>query len=143
MQYALSVALVGLSLISLAACTSSSEVPDAADEAMLGRVCRATISAIMGRDSSTIEAVGFLNDYVETRYVRPEDDKVWFNRCKLNGNQVIWRTVDAAGPGTGLGRWRDSVEDEFISFEVVDDRKIKINQKFADGSQLTDLIEVN
>jgi hypothetical protein len=77
----------------------------------MGRVCRASIGAIMGRNPAIISAKIVAEDLVETKYTR-DDGTVWKNQCRFEPGRIVWRTVDAFGPGSGLGRWRD--EDELL-----------------------------
>lgn len=76
-----------------------------------GRVCRAAIAAVMGRDPSIIQVTSTSGDIVQTRYTR-DDGTVWKNQCRVEDGRVIWAAVDVNGPGTGPGRWRD--EDELL-----------------------------
>lgn len=88
--------------------------------AMQGKVCRAAIAAVMGRDPSIIRVTANEGGIVDTRYTR-DDGTVWKNRCRVEPGRVVWAAIDVNGPGTGAGRWR--TEDE-ITFT-------------ADGSQIT------
>ena len=80
--------------------------------------CRTTIAELNGREKRTMRVVADAGDTVRVRYTRPDDGTVWTNECKFERNRVIWRTVDAFGPGSGLGRWRDGPPDETITYSV-------------------------
>jgi hypothetical protein len=93
----------------------------------MGRVCRASIGAIMGRDPAIISAKSVAEDLVETKYTR-DDGTVWKNQCRFEPGRIVWRTVDAFGPGSGLGRWRD--EDEIL-FRVEGDGRVWIKHSMS------------
>ena len=69
-----------------------------------------------GQSPDIVEVVSTDADVVRLRYVRPSDGKVWSNDCRLSGNRMVWRMIDVNGPGTGPGRWRESVEDEVVTY---------------------------
>lgn len=71
------------------------------------------------------------------RYARPSDGKFWTTECRVSDNRVVWRTVDAFGPGSGYGRWRNDPQDEVFTYEVVD-TKVSITTRYTDGSESTD-----
>lgn len=89
-------------------------------------VCKAAIAAIMGRDPATIKATRGVDGVVETSYVRPGDGTRWSQRCRLEGDKVVW--------ASDTGRWRDSPADEVITFSVGPDRSVTIKQTYQDGS---------
>ena len=107
--------------------------PSHADEAQ-DQVCRATVSALFGRDVDTIKIVDRANGIVTTRYRRPDDGKLWTVRCRVRGNQVIWASE--------TGRWRDHPLDEKFTF-LRDDRKIVIRQTFSDNSSITETYAIS
>lgn len=67
-----------------------------------GRICRAAIASIFGRDPSIIRVLGQADGIVRVRYSRPDDGTVWTNECRVNASTVDWRAVDNGRPG----RWR-------------------------------------
>lgn len=99
----------------------------------MGRVCRASIGAIMGRDPAIISAKTVSDGLVETKYTR-DDGTVWKNQCRFEQGRVVWRTVDAFGPGSGLGRWRN--EDEIL-FRIEANGRIWIKQSMS-GSLISE-----
>lgn len=101
------------------------------------RVCRAAIADLNGHQPSLMKGVREDRDGVRIRYARPSDGKVWTNDCRLVGDRVMWRTVDAFGPGSGEGRWRSDPADEGVTFSVAGD-EITITTAFpgeAPGSE--------
>ena len=94
-------------------------------------VCRAAIGAIMGRDPTTIKITQVKDGIYYLTYTRPSDGTKWSQRCKIEGNQVIWASDE---PGK-TGRWRTHPADEKISFEAVQNGSVlRIRQQFPDGS---------
>lgn len=98
-----------------------------------GHLCRATIAVLMGRDVGIIRVDGERAGIANVSYVRPDDGTLWGYRCKLEGNRIIWATID--------GRWRDrSVHswDELIAFGInAKARGFAISMIDQDGSQRT------
>ncbi len=79
----------------------------------LQQICRATISTLMGRSPSIINVDRVDGDVVYVSYVRPDDGTGWANRCKLDGNTVIWATE--------TGRWRTHKADSVVTFSTSGD----------------------
>lgn len=81
----------------------------AARKTGIGRICRAAIATIMGRDPGTIRAAPAPDATtdrgmtVRTRYTRSSDGTVWRNECSVAGNRVLWAAIDADG---NVGRKR-------------------------------------
>ncbi|MFO1014520.1 MAG: hypothetical protein U1E50_12235 [Caulobacteraceae bacterium] len=121
---------------SKAATSASAAAAAGLSAAELGRVCRAAVAAINGRDPSIIRIVRSEEGMAYTEYARPDDGKIWKNRCRTDGDRVIWSTVDLDGPGTGPGRWRNDPADEIIRFKI-DGRAVTISQDFGDGSVIS------
>jgi hypothetical protein len=103
----------------------------------LGRVCRAAIASLNGRDPAIVKIERLELGVAYVRYARPGDGKVWKNRCKAFGDKVIWSTVDLDGPGTGPGRWRTHPADENVTFRFEGD-EIIITTAFGDGLGTSD-----
>lgn len=82
----------------------------------MGRVCRAAIATVMGRDPSIIRVTATNGNIVDVRYTR-DDGTVWSNRCRVESGRVTWAAIENGQPG----RWR--TEDN-ITFS-------------ADGDQIT------
>jgi hypothetical protein len=88
---------------------------------------QAAIVAMTGRDPKSVEVMRTEGEVIFLSYVRPSDGTRWNNRCKLQGDRVIW----ASEPS----RWRTDPRDEAIYFESgAGGRELKIIQRFADGS---------
>jgi hypothetical protein len=84
---------------------------------LLVSVCKAAIASSFGRSASIMKVVSKTGDIVRVRYNRPDDGKQWTNDCRVEGNRIIWRTVDAF-PGDGPGIWRTRPDDDVLTFEV-------------------------
>ncbi len=92
------------------------------DKADQERVCRAAIADMNGHPPRIVRVVNSSKGVVRVRYTRPSDGKVWTNDCRVEGDRVVWRTVDAFGRGSGLGRWRTHPADEVITYTIADDQ---------------------
>lgn len=101
-------------------------------DAELGRICRATVAATMGRPVEIISVDRSSGGEADVRYTREEDRSVWKTRCRIDGDRVTWRGIDAFGPGSGLGRWRDGPYDSRITVAIFETR-IRITETFEDG----------
>lgn len=82
---------------------------------LAGRVCRATIAALMGRDPGIIRVTSNTPKHTDVRYTR-DDGKAWQQRCRVEPGRVVWAGIDEAGR---VGRWRD--EDQ-ITYNVEGDK---------------------
>ena len=87
----------------------------------LGRVCRATIASLMGRSPSIIHVDRIEDRVAYTSYRRPGDRKLWRNACMAGERRVIWAAVEGSGSAAGIGRWRMSDADEFLTYELKGD----------------------
>lgn len=97
----------------------------------LGHLCRATISMIMGRPISIIRVDSLSARLAHVSYTRPDDGGLWQQKCKTDGNHVVWGAPD--------GRWRDMYDWEermIFSFKEQGERLV-INQRHPDGSGQT------
>lgn len=92
------------------------------------QICRATIGAVMGRDPQIIKVSGVDSGIIYVSYSRPDDGTLWEQRCRIDGQKVIWATK--------AGRWRELPVDEVITYSVAG-ASLTINRKFADGSTST------
>ena len=66
-----------------------------------GRVCKAAIAVLNGRDPSIMRVIKDEAGLTRVRYTR-DDGTVWTNECRVEPDRVSWRIVDSGGPG----RWR-------------------------------------
>lgn len=101
----------------------------ALSEADQARVCRAAIADMNGHPPSIVRVISQREGIAQLRYRRPADGKAWTNECRVDGDRVIWRTVDAFGPGSGLGRWRTHAADETVQFSI-DGSRVTITTTF-------------
>lgn len=92
------------------------------------QICRATIGAVMGRDPKIIKVSKVESGIIHVSYSRPDDGTIWEQRCRIEGQKVIWATE--------TGRWREHPLDEVITYAVTG-ASLTITQKFTDGSAST------
>lgn len=71
-------------------------------------VARFAISSIMSQPSKTIKVKND-NGLYFVSYVRKSDSKKFDYKIKIDGESIVWASLD--------GRWRDSEYDEKIDFE--------------------------
>nr|WP_315025435.1 hypothetical protein [Brevundimonas diminuta] len=99
-----------------------------------GRVCRAAIASLNGRDPAIIRVISTNAGIHRVRY-RRDDGTVWTNECRVGNGTAEWRAVMDGQPG----RWRN---EDTIRF-TVDGSTINI-QTFMGGEPVTnDTYEVN
>jgi hypothetical protein len=108
-------------------------VVTAVSDADLGRVCRAAVAALNGGNPAIIKVERVEDGIANVGYARPSDGKVWKNRCRIEGDRLIWASVDLNGPGTGPGRWRTEAEDEVVTY-AIEGETVKVRIAFSDGS---------
>jgi hypothetical protein len=96
-------------------------------------VCRAAIATLGLRDPKTVNVSKHEGDVAHLGYRRESDGKWWFQRCKLEGNQVIWAWDEIQWQNTG--RWRTHPNDGKVLFEVDAASGIKIILEHGDGSK--------
>lgn len=92
-----------------------------------GRVCRAAIASLMGRDPSIIRVISASGGIHRVRYTR-DDGTVWTNECRVGNGTAEWRAFDNGQPG----RWRN---EDTIRF-TLDGSTINI-QSFMSGELVT------
>jgi hypothetical protein len=120
---------------------SKAQPPSSSDELQAASIpdsdrsdfCRAAVAAVMGREFQRVDFIGPSGEYPVVGYVRANDGKSFRYACKFDGSRVIWASFDANGPGSDLGRWRESAEDEVVSI-IVDGSALVVTQSFSDGS---------
>jgi hypothetical protein len=88
-------------------------------------VAKFAISTIMFQPTKIISATKSENNHIIS-YTRRDDGKKFTYKVRIEGNKIIWANID--------GRWRDSPEDEKITF-IENGNKLKIIQQFSDGSK--------
>lgn len=97
-------------------------------------VCKAAVAQMFGHSPSIMKATG--DELIRVTYRRPDDGKTFSNECKLEGDRIVWRSVDAT-PGAGLGPWRTREGDDDLRFRV-DGKNVKITTTYSDGSVVTE-----
>lgn len=107
----------------------------------LARVCRAAIAAMNGHKPRIMKVMSNKDGVVRIRYARPSDGELWKNDCRVSGNQVEWRPVDADGPGSGESRWRSSDYGEKVTFEIKGP-KVEITTHYPDSAPETEGFEL-
>jgi hypothetical protein len=96
--------------------------------ALLASICKAGIAETFGHSPSIMKVLSNEGGIVRIRYNRPDDGKRWTNDCRVEGNRIIWRTVDAF-PGDGPGIWRTRPSDEILTFEIKG-KRIVLNTEY-------------
>ncbi|UOO89158.1 hypothetical protein LVJ82_17205 [Vitreoscilla massiliensis] len=91
-------------------------------------ICKATNAILFGRDVKIMKVANEKDLIIY--YLRPNDNSKWSNQCKIEGNSIVWRSVQ---PDGSFGRWRTDAEDEKLSF-VIEGDKITITKQYSDGS---------
>lgn len=103
-------------------------------------LCKAAISAQFSKPIKIIKTskTGVIN---ELYYIRPDDGKKWRYACQLDGENIVWATIDIDGTGSNdIGRWRNNYSggDAKITYEVNPTNKnLSIHMVYSDGSGTT------
>ncbi|MDO9607395.1 MAG: hypothetical protein Q7J26_02630 [Brevundimonas sp.] len=92
-----------------------------------GRVCRAVVASLNGRQPDIIRVISNEGDQYRVRYTR-DDGTVWTNDCIVGNGTAQWRMVENGQPG----RWRN---EDTINF-TVNGEKIDV-QTFMNGEPIT------
>ena len=144
-------ALPVLALLALAACERTSapvteaekvsavnpasdaeaSVPVVLSAANLRRVCQAGLAAIHGQDASAIEIEGLEGQVVNASWRAPVDGGRRRAQCRVEGDLVTWKQVDAAT--AEQNRWMNRSGDPVTRF-VLDGDAITINTTLPDGA---------
>lgn len=80
-------------------------------------VCKAGIAKLFGQLASTIKVEKQGAGIVHMSYRRKFDGTRWENDCKLDGDRIMWRAVDAF-PGSGPGRSRDDPANGVLTYKL-------------------------
>jgi hypothetical protein len=102
-----------------------------------GRVCKASVAKLMGRDPSIMSVHHLGGGITRVSYNRPDDGKRWVSDCRVEGDTVVWADVEN---GTRQ-RWRTHPMDEKIAYSMHDET-IRICETFSDGSMSSEDVKV-
>jgi hypothetical protein len=97
-------------------------------------ICRAGIAAEFGRDPKIMTAKTIDSGLMRVSYRRPDDRTLWKSDCRIEGDRIVWRTVDAS-PGSGPGRWRTGEYDDVLTFAI---KGKSVTTHSSDGSSASD-----
>ena len=89
------------------------------------QICKAGMGTIMGRNPGTMRATKSSNGVVRISYVRPDDGKKFSYKCKIQGNRIVWGSID--------GRWRVRPADSKVTY-VIEGDQINVTDDYGDGS---------
>lgn len=103
------------------------------DSNTLGKVCKAAVASVFGRDHKTMKLDKIVGDVAFIHYVRPGDHSHWSVKCKLDGDRVIW----ASNNTDDSKRWRTDPLDDVIKYSI-EDTMLTITQEYTDGSSSND-----
>jgi hypothetical protein len=107
--------------------------PPAISKIDRANVCLAAIGALTGRDPKTVRVMFVRDGVLYTSYRRPDDGSTWMNACRVGGERVQWASVNVGnGDDFRVGRWRNSAEDEVVTFKVGPPIQIRIS--YSDGT---------
>ncbi|MDX8357759.1 hypothetical protein [Sphingopyxis terrae] len=102
------------------------------------RVCRGGASFRNGTAVGRIKAKTTETNLVRISYTRT-DGKFFAYDCKVEGNQVRFRMIDEAGPGSGPGSWSGrGSKTTFVLLRA----EIEFTDDFFDGSTDVDRVKI-
>ena len=112
--------------------TSDAEasVPVAPTADQLRRICQAGLAAIHGQTVADVEIEGLGGRVVNASWRAPVDGGRRRAQCRVEGDLVTWKPVDATGPDQD--RWMNQAGDPVTRF-VLDGEPVTINQTLPDG----------
>ena len=90
-------------------------------------ICKAAIAELFGHSPKIMKTAPF-QGVTRVLYRRPNDGKLWTNDCKLEGDRIMWRSVDVVP-----GRWRNDPADEVLTFKVTG-KSVELLTSYSDGS---------
>lgn len=108
--------------------------------AQLASVCKAAIAETFAQPLKIMKVMSNEGGIVRIRYNRPSDGKHWINDCRVEGERIIWRTVDAF-KGDGPGVWRTRPEDEVTTFRIGGGNVIIIT-KYPDNAPISSIYKM-
>ena len=110
-------------------------VPAAPTAEQLRRICQAGLAAIHGQGVADIQIDGLEGRIVNASWRAPVDGGRRRARCRVDGDIVTWKPVDATGPTDA--RWMNEAGDSVTRF-VLDGETVTINQTLPDGGAVAD-----
>ncbi len=98
------------------------------------KIAKAAISQVMGRDAAAMNVKEYKEKGVWLiSYIRETDKTKWSYLVKFIDNRIIWASAGNPDNPNYIGRWRDNINDEIITYEIKNDY-VKITEKYSDGS---------
>lgn len=91
-------------------------------------ICRAGIASIMLQDYDKTQLTNSDSGIHSFSYTRDVDNTIWEYRCRLDGNQIVWR---GNALGDSEGPWRNRPADIVYLFEE-DENKLSIFEIYPD-----------
>ena len=110
-------------------------VPVVLTAEQLRSVCQAGLAAIHGQGVSDIQIDGLEGRIVNASWRAPVDGGRRRAQCRVDGDLVIWKPVDATGPDQN--RWMNQTGDPVTRF-MLDGETVTINQTLPDGGVVAD-----
>ena len=114
---------------------AEASVPVAPTADQLRRICQAGLAAIHGQTVADIEIDGVEGRVVNASWRAPVDGGRRRAQCRVEGDLVTWKPVDATGPDQD--RWMSQAGDPVTRF-VMDGETVTINQTLPDGGAVAD-----
>ena len=114
---------------------AEASVPVVLTAADLRRVCRAGLAAIHGQTIEAMQVGGVEGEVVNLSWAAPVDGGRRRGQCRVDGDLVTWKPVDAATPEEN--RWMNQSGDPAVRF-VLDGDAITINTTLPDGTTATE-----
>lgn len=100
-------------------------------------LCRATISALFSKPVKIISVYRNSGNEVRVKYTRKMDKTVWKNKCKIEGDTIVWGAVDPDRVGNeSAGRWRIRYAegDEKISYNATSEKlRLIVSDELGDN----------
>ena len=114
---------------------ADASVPATPTADQLRRICQAGLAAIHGQTVADIEIEGLEGRVVNASWRAPVDGGRRRAQCRVEGDLVTWKPVDATGPDQD--RWMNEAGDPVTRF-VLDGETVTINQTLPDGGAVAD-----
>lgn len=115
---------------------AEASVPAVPTADQLRRICQAGLAEIHGQTVADIQIDGLDGQIVNASWRAPVDGGRRRAQCRVDGDLVTWKPVDATGPDQN--RWMNQAGDPVTRF-VLDGETVTINQTLPDGGMVADL----